>query len=67
VHPEVVGNGARRLRRFNLCTPLWSGNFIFFPSRRRSGLKPALPPTTSGCTDRDRASSSFIDLAAENG
>src|SRR6266516_865746 len=30
-HPEVVGNGARRLRRFNLGTPL----------RYRSGLKPA--------------------------
>jgi len=28
VHPEVVCKGARRLRRFNLRTPLWAGNFI---------------------------------------
>jgi len=45
VHPEVVGNGARRLRAF---TPLQlkhatpaSDVGAFFPSRRRSGLKPA--------------------------
>src|SRR5947207_8138852 len=30
-HPEVVGNGARRLRRFNLGTPLRSGNFDISP------------------------------------
>src|SRR6266545_3062331 len=31
VHPEVVGHGARRSRRFNLSTPLRSGNFSVFP------------------------------------
>jgi len=31
VHPKVVGNGARRLRRFNLSTPLRSENFSVFP------------------------------------
>jgi len=30
-HPEVVGNGARRLRRFNPSTPLGSGNFSIVP------------------------------------
>src|SRR5580765_3182626 len=31
LHPEVAGNGARRLRRFNLSTPLRPGNFNIFP------------------------------------
>src|SRR6267143_1521008 len=31
VHPEVVGNGPRHLRRFNLSTPLRSENFSVFP------------------------------------
>jgi hypothetical protein len=31
VHPEVVGDGARRLRRFYLSRPLRSENFIVFP------------------------------------
>src|SRR5262245_1106394 len=56
VHPRVVGDGARRSRRFAIGTAIVAWNSpTRWTSRRRSGLKPALQtaPTTSGCTRKD--------------
>jgi len=47
VHPEVVGNGARRLRRFNVSTPLRSGNLGVFPIQTPKRAEARAPSNTN--------------------
>jgi hypothetical protein len=47
VHPEVVANGARRLRRFNFSTPLRSGNFSVFPAQTPKRAEARAPTNTN--------------------
>src|SRR6266403_699834 len=65
VYPEVVGNGARRLRRFNLSTPLRSWNFSVFPAQTRKRAEPCPPPTSTswGCPVLNEPSGSCLPRA----
>src|SRR5882672_1467717 len=44
---EVVGNGARRLRRFNLSTPVRSGNSSVFPVQTPKRAEARAPTNTN--------------------
>jgi hypothetical protein len=48
VHPEVVRNGAPRLRRFNLRTALRLGNFSVFPIQTPKRVKARAPTNKLG-------------------
>jgi hypothetical protein len=53
VHPEGVCNGARRLRRFNLSTPLRSWIFSVLPIRTLSRAEARAPTNTNNMGTHD--------------